>query len=528
MASRRPKSITIRSVMLKSDGILPLEIEIQLVPGIPTFQFFGLPEAGLKESSTRLRSAIQAAGFQWPQGKQVLVDVRPRLERKHGRGLDLPIALGYLILTGQVPKSVRDFLSKNGGIMYGDVLLDGSVQAPTDWERARTLVAGEILSGLGPVANEFRGGLAGEGFWTIEHLGLIREQGLDAGRFARLEARVEERDEVPDLLVDPMDYKVEERQARLALIAATGGHSLLLAGPQGTGKSTLARLVHRLAPALDKDERLAVQRWSGRDRRPLLEPHHTAGALAMIGGARPPRPGVITRAHCGTLLLDEVLLFPTDVQEALREPIETGRVQVVRGPDEREFPADFHLLGTTNLCACGRFTPIDPHACLCSSRKRVQFEERLRGPFVDRFQMLAFSAGWSPAKGKVDPRVLREQVALAREFARSQGRVGLNRRWQPHVLHKKEGQKSAINREVLRQLPQTGSERRRLSILRIARTIADLDGRETIETNDIFEAKEWALVPFQWLTPGADGFAGFTQAMADLLTRELVQGALQV
>lgn len=487
--SRRPKSVRVKSVMLRAEQIVPIEIEIQVVAGVPGLQFVGLPEAGLKESSVRLRSAIRTAGFRWPKGNLVLVDVRPRSERKHGRGLDLAVAIAYLALSGQLPNLVVRQLERAETIFYGDVNLDGSVTAPADWERVRALVGGEMVTGEGPQAGAFRAGPDGEGLFCLSHLGAI-EQPLPV-LSGRTSAAC-----LPD--GERLDFEVmlEEVPAQLARIAAAGGHSILLAGPQGTGKSTMGRLLHRLAPELTSAERQETQRWSSVDTRPLVEPHHSAGALAMVGGGRPPRPGAITRAHRGILLMDEVLCFRPDVQEALREPIETGWISIARGPDEKRFPADFQMVGTTNLCACGRLTPIAPEDCLCSSRKRVQFEDRLRGPFVDRFQMLAFTTGWSPSKGRVAEKSLRADVLRARLFAQKLGRPDGNKRWRPERL----------SSDLLGLLPTSGSERRRLSVLRLARTIADLDEREELNARDIFEAKEWALSTFQWLAKGVEGF----------------------
>jgi magnesium chelatase family protein len=208
----------------------------------------------------------------------------------------------------------------------------------------------------------------------------------------------------------------------------------------------------------------------------------------MVGGRQPPRPGAITRAHLGTLLLDEVLLFRPEVQEALREPLETGFVHLARGPDARKFPADFQLLGTTNLCECGMWTPNAEAACRCPSRIRARFDSRLRGPFVDRFQLLVYTNGWKPAQGKVSMTAMSERVLKAREFQIAEGRESGNRRWRPVGSEK-----------VFSKLPKNGSERRRLAIQRVARTLADLELRKEITSDDLFIARGWALETFDQL-----------------------------
>lgn len=490
------KSIIVQSVMLKAELFQPLEIEIQLEPGLPTIQFLGLPSAGLKESALRIRSALRAAGYQMPKGRQILVDIRPRDEKKHGRGVDLAVALGYLMLTGQVEASAF-----SRACFYGDVGLNGDVMAPSDWTRVRVLLSGDLVTGVGPVDGEFRGGRNGEGVRIITHLSQVNAS------LGRMGAPL--REFRPAAVSDANEFEsnesrilLEEKQAELALLAAVGGHSLLLAGPQGTGKSTLARLIHRLRPAPTISESCEIETWSGESSRPLIEPHHTASELAMVGGRQPPRPGAITRAHLGTLLMDEVLLFRPEVQEALREPLETGVVHLARGPESRKFPAEFQLLGTTNLCECGMYTPKDAGACTCTSRVRTRFESRLRGPFVDRFQMLAYTNGWEPAQGSVPIDELREIILRTHDFQKGEGRSLGNRRWRPTATA---GSKTA---DLFASLKKGGSERRRLAIQRVARTFADLEQRQEICEDDVFKATEWAQVPFDLLrTLGAPSFS---------------------
>lgn len=477
------KSIVVQSVMLKAELFQTLEIEIQLVPGLPTIQFLGLPSPGLKESALRIRSALRASGFQMPRGRQILVDIRPRDEKKHGRGVDLAVAMGYLMLTGQVDRATMMH-----SCFYGDLGLSGDVMAPCDWQRVRTLHRGSMLTGVGPIAGRFRGGREGEGIRVVAHL---RELAM-----ASELAPESSHDGEKQFENSENEIRLEGPQAELAMVVALGGHSLLLAGPQGTGKSTLTRAIHSLRPPPTMNEKCEIETWSGESQRPLVEPHHTASELAMVGGRQPPRPGAITRAHLGTLLLDEVLLFRPEVQEALREPLETGFVHLARGPDSRKFPADFQLLGTTNLCDCGMWTPVSEESCRCSSRVRAKCENRLRGPFVDRFQMLAFTNKWKPAQGTVSIAALAERIHRAHEFQISDGRPFGNRRWRPSGSI---AGSSAASSAVFSKLPTAGSERRRLSIQRVARTLADLEQRHEIDERDIFIARSWCLDSFDQL-----------------------------
>ncbi len=476
------KSIVVRSVMLRSELFQALEIEIQLVAGLPTIQFLGLPSIGLKESALRIRTAIRASGFAMPRGKQILVDIRPRDEKKHGRGVDLAVAVGYLILSNQVDAALF-----NDVCFYGDLSLSGDIRAPSDWERVRVLLSGDLVTGAGPVNESFRGGRGGEGTRVVETLRSL--SAADRGAGVRI-SQMQPRRKALEIKDDVLESRIllEDSQAELALIAAVGGHSLLLAGQPGSGKSTLARVIHRMRPPPTASEACEIETWSGENQRPLVEPHHTASELAMVGGRQPPRPGAITRAHCGTLLMDEVLLFRQEVQEALREPLETGVVHLARGPESRKFPADFQLLGTTNLCDCGRWTPVAEESCKCKSGQRDRFDRKLKGPFVDRFQLLVFTNSWRPAQGTISTDELQETALRIREFQTAEGRAAGNRRWKP------------VGGDALfSRLEKSGSERRRLSVQRVARTYADLECRREINEADVFKARRWALETFDLL-----------------------------
>lgn len=474
--------------MLKSEIAVPLQIELRLVPGLPGIRFLGLPDTGLKESEIRIRSALRASGYQIPKGRLLLVDILPRDEKKHGRGLDLPVAIGFLLLTNQI-----DFPNWEENIFYGDIGLSGQVTAPKDWNRAALFSGSNLVTGAPQTF--FEEGDSDENLSFSKHAG--RVQAVRHLSPFRLE-------EVPsfDLIENKSNLESEKKKffalnshlrfnrqvSRFAALAAAGEHPTLLCGPQGSGKSTLARAIHFLRPEANALEKREFEIWSGREERPIFEPHHSASVISMVGGSAPVRPGIATKAHRGSILMDELLLFKPEVQESLREPLETGQICLTRGTENRTLPADFLLLGTANLCACGRWTPDQPDLCNCPSRVRSLYEGKLRGPFVDRFQILLFTSSWKPAVGDFTLESIENEVKLAIEFQAQQGRRG-NRRWNPTEKELKN----------LNQIPATGSERRRLALLRVARTLADLEQRESIEQKDLHFAASIAIDTFQAL-----------------------------
>ncbi len=477
--------------MLKSEIASDVQVELRLVPGLPGIRFLGLPDQSLRESETRIRSALRASGYQFPKGRMLLVDILPRDGKKHGRGLDLPVSVGFLLLTGQL--ELKDWDKK---IFYGDVSLAGKISAPFDWLRAclfsdRPMITGQAA--IADVSSESASRRLKEiAAGRVEMVRTLNNFRLEEVALALLASSEAQSLEAPSaqrkFQALNTHLKFTPLTAKIAAIAAAGFHPTLLAGPQGSGKSTLARVIHFLRPGVMEGELRELELWSGKGERPLLEPHHSASIISMVGGGSPVRPGIVTKAHLGSLLMDEVLLFKPEVQESLREPLETGKVCLARGTENKTLPADFLLLGTTNLCQCGRWTPDQPDSCSCSSRVRSVHEGKLRGPFVDRFQLLVFTSNWNPSSGDIKLEELAARVDRAHHFQRQFGRNG-NRRWQP----------SDADLRNLMWIPKSGSERRRLAVLRVARTVADLDLREDLKEEDLRFAAGIALDTFQAL-----------------------------
>lgn len=463
------------------DGIWLKEmpIEVSLTPGLPELQILGLPDTALRESVWRIKAAIRAQGFKWPKSKRIIVQLpagtRAGRNRKSSDGLDLAVAAALLWETGQVP------VPETIPYVYGRLTLTGLVERPNDFIDLPfdTLVLPVLTGELAEPCES-------------DVLELAALQNLGEPRFRAKAAPAYElfRPELPDA-------RVGSSCARVLAVAAAGEHSAMFAGPRGSGKSTGARLIHPLLRDPPPEEwpllrRIARVFGAKTLARPLVQPHHTTPPVSMVGGGIPVRPGEITRAHGGVLLLDEFLEFDVSAQEALREPLEAGMITIARGGEAAELPARFLLLGTTNLCRCGQYVPIEGHTCNCPEKRRRQYIDRLSGPTLDRFDLLVYTHAWaSEEKGRLLADV-RAAVERAQTFARDRrGQAGLNRDLGWSVLHE------ARNPFMLEQLMplEVESMRRRLAVLRVARTCADLDESEHVTAAHLNEALSLCWYP---------------------------------
>ncbi len=466
------------SFMRDGFDLVPIEIELGLSPGLPQITFLGLPDAAIRESVGRIKSALRHQGFEIPAARQVLVHLRPSHLRKSSRGLDLAVAAALLWETTQLPMP-------EGGPprMYGELSLKGEVLRPDDLE--------DLPAEFGAM-----GVVTGPG----ERLGFplfqIREiRGLASPD--RLDPRPEdgplERPGIPDIRLHPV-------AAETAAVIAAGEHSALLAGPPGTGKSTVADLIHALLPP-PQPAAFAIARRLHRGAgerlawRPLVRPHHSVTPLAMVGGGSPPAPGEATRAHSGLMILDELMEFAPAVQEMLREPLETGSVRLARAGRFQRYPARFVLVATTNLCPCGRYLPGRDELCRCARLRKANYLARLRGPFVDRFGILSYTPEWGEAFD-VPVSEVRERVDRAvAHRSRTRGQA------EPNARLSEDDARAGLTRFQLANLmPSGGFSRRRLAaILRVARTFADLDESEPIGNKHLDRAIELSFRTFKAL-----------------------------
>lgn len=479
------------SYIRQGHQLAPVEVELSLTQGLPQISFLGLPDTALKESVLRIRSALREQGFQLPQAHQVLVHLRPSHLRKSSRGLDLAVAAALLWETGQIPlpsESVDLSSLTKPPVLYGELTLKGEVIRPDDIEDVEPGPDQILITGGGPE------------LFGFPSLQVRRLQELAHPTWVPA-AETIERWTRPA----PSVKAFAPAAAELAMIVATGEHAALFAGPPGSGKSTLAEAIPAFLAEPDPVEfriakRLARAVGRGLSWRPVCQPHHSVTPLAMIGGGSSLWPGEISRAHGGVLILDELLEFHSEIQEALREPVESGSISIARAGAVRTFPARLLLLATTNLCPCGRYSPRREFSrCRCTRRERLKSIARLSGPFVDRFAIFALTDEWGESGGAGDVgggnggekdgditcEAITERVRAAIDFrVRTRAQRVANARLDPDVI---EGALSLFQRTELLGAAG-GSRRRKAAVLRVARTIADLRGSQAIEHRDLERA----------------------------------------
>lgn len=478
----------------------PVTVEVHLSPGLPGLAIVGLPEAAVRESKDRVRSALINSGFEFPQ-RRITINLAPADLPKEGGRFDLAIALGILAANGQLPLTAlaqREFL--------GELALSGELRPVTGVLSASLAVrdAGSAL--FVPLANaaEAARPKAAE-IYAGDHLLAVFAHLNEQQKLPRAEAPVFNENGssgYPDLC----DVKGQHQARRALEIAAAGGHSLLMLGPPGTGKTLLASRLPGLLPPLEEQQALevaAIRSLLGRTelhdhQPPFRAPHHTASAVALVGGGSHPRPGEITLAHHGVLFLDELPEFDRKVLEVLREPLESGHVVISRAANQVRFPARFQLIAAMNPCPCG-YLGDGTARCRCTPDQIARYRSRLSGPLLDRIDLHVEvpslpaetlhrgSAG--EATASVKPRVL-----AARK--RQQERQGfLNQDLSPSQV----SEHAALGSDDANTLEQA-MRRMRLSarayhrVLRVARTIADLEGSPSIASAHLHEALTYRVL----------------------------------
>ena len=472
-------------------------VEVHLGPGLPTFTIVGLPDAEVRESKDRVRAALHYARYEFP-ARRITVNLAPADLPKDSARLDLPIAIGILAASGQVREGALA-----GHEFAGELSLNGELRP----------VRGALAMAIGarrsnrvfvlPQANAAEAALSGHD--RILPARTLLDVCAHLMGDAVLEPYRAAEPKRGETAADFADVRGQAQAKRALEVAAAGGHSVLLIGPPGTGKSMLATRFAGILPPLPDAEALEVAaihsasaqgfepaRWG---ERPVRSPHHTASSAALVGGGSPPRPGEISLAHGGVLFLDELPEFGRHVLEALREPLEAGTVSISRAARQAQFPARFQLVAAMNPCPCGYLG--DPSGrCRCAPQVVARYRSRISGPLADRIDI------------KIEAPAPRESEMVARAPAEASERIRarvcaarerqLARQRKPNAaLATREidracipdAQAESLLKEAIRRLSLSARAYHR--VLRVARTIADLAGEDAIAAAHVAEAIQY-------------------------------------
>jgi magnesium chelatase family protein len=473
-------------------------VEVHLSNGLPSLSIVGLPEAAVKESKDRVRGALLTSQLDFPN-RRITVNLGPADLPKEGGRFDLPIAIGILAASGQLP---ADQLAQYEFI--GELALSGEVRSVKGVLPAAMKARDAQRALFVPADNADEAALVSDGaVYGAQH---ILDVCAHINKVTPLEPHVLSASLLQsDNALDLADVRGQHHAKRALEIAAAGGHSLLMVGPPGTGKTMLASRLPTIMPAMTEAEALEAaavasisdqgfkfQQWGQRSFR---SPHHTASGVALVGGGSNPRPGEISLAHQGVLFLDELPEFDRKVLEVLREPLESGRITISRAARQAEFPAQFQLIAAMNPCPCG-YHGHQNGRCHCTDDQIQRYRNRISGPLLDRIDMHIEVPHVPKLIGRKHPdqedvegsEAARRRVEQARQkqFARSKiTNARLSNRELDRVCNLNEEQIELMERAIDRFGLSSRAYHR---ILKVARTIADLEHSDDVQTQHLTEA----------------------------------------
>lgn len=488
----------------------PVRVEVNLSGGLTQFELVGLPDAAVKESRERVRTALKNSGFAYPDGR-VTINLAPADQKKEGPAYDLPLAVGILAAGGRLnPDALKSTA------MLGELSLDGSVQSVRGVLPMviSALEGGRVDSILIPAANagEVRC-ISGINIYPVSSLKEAFEHLTGERPIERLETAAYEKllgERTPT--VDFSFVKGQKSAKRALEIAAAGGHNVIMIGPPGSGKTLMARCMPTILPDMTFEEALETTRIHSAAglmdggtllvERPFRTPHHTASSVSLIGGGAHASPGEISKAHNGVLFLDELPEYRRDVLEALRQPMEDGFVTITRVSAQSTYPSSFMLICSMNPCPCGNYGS-RTQACRCSQAEIRRYLNRVSGPLLDRIDLHIEIESVPPERISDDTleessAAVRARVEKARAVQRERYRgrgISCNARLDARSITefcrmKPDAQKMLMKACETMKL----SNRAFTRILKVARTIADMGESEVIQLNHVAEAVQYRML----------------------------------